>query len=127
MMACNHFESKCRDAERKINKTLRLAEIYKPYLFFLGMYVSFYVYQFLTTYIYIFHHKYGKGKRIMFDTNEKLYLQCSFDDVNTENLRNTIRGSETNMGLLNFDPECIQWDDYFVNTHFRGINKYVLH
>lgn len=63
----------------------------------------------------------------MFDTNEKLYLQCSFDDVNTENLRNTIRGSETNMGLLNFDPECIQWDDYFVNTHFRGINKYVLH
>ncbi|CAA3020498.1 Hypothetical predicted protein [Olea europaea subsp. europaea] len=45
-----------------------------------------------------------------------------FDDTTTENLRTTIRGSE----VFNFDPKCIQWDEYFMNTHFPGITKYAL-
>ncbi|KAI3461304.1 hypothetical protein Pfo_017967 [Paulownia fortunei] len=34
--------------------------------------------------------------------------------------------SNMNIDVLNFDPKCIQWDEYFVNTHFLGIAKYVL-
>ncbi|KAL2511103.1 putative fatty acyl-CoA reductase 4 [Abeliophyllum distichum] len=82
MILCNHFESLHANARRRINHSVRLAELYKPYLFFQGI----------------------------------------FDDSNAENLRTTIRGSEA----FNFDPECIQWEDYFMNTHFSGIIKYVL-
>ncbi|KAL2511104.1 putative fatty acyl-CoA reductase 4 [Abeliophyllum distichum] len=82
ILLCNHFESLYANARRKINYTVRLAELYKPYLFFQGI----------------------------------------FDDSNAENLRTTIRGSN----VFNFDPKCIQWEDYFVNTHFPGIAKYVL-
>ncbi|CAA3020495.1 Hypothetical predicted protein [Olea europaea subsp. europaea] len=46
----------------------------------------------------------------------------SFDDTTAENLRTTIRGSE----VFNFDPKCIQWDEYFMNTHFPGVTKYAL-
>ncbi|KAL7127131.1 hypothetical protein ABFS83_14G234700 [Erythranthe nasuta] len=89
MMSCNHLESVYSKARRSVDSALRLAELYKPYLFFQGI----------------------------------------FDDVNTENLRKLIRGRSEKLkeeDVLNFDPKCIQWDDYFVNTHFRGIAKYVL-
>ncbi|KAL0281705.1 UNVERIFIED_CONTAM: Alcohol-forming fatty acyl-CoA reductase [Sesamum radiatum] len=54
-----------------------------------------------------------------------LFSQGVFDDANTENLRRMIKGSNTKV-VLNFDPNCIQWDEYFVNTHFQGLVKYVL-
>ncbi|KAK4441284.1 Alcohol-forming fatty acyl-CoA reductase [Sesamum alatum] len=85
MMFCNHFESQYTNMRRRINSAVRLAELYKPYLFFQGI----------------------------------------FDDVNSENLRRTIRESNKNV-VLNFDPKCIQWEEYFVNTHFQGLIKYVL-
>ncbi|KAL0418313.1 UNVERIFIED_CONTAM: Alcohol-forming fatty acyl-CoA reductase [Sesamum radiatum] len=85
MMLCNHFESLYTNMRRRINSAMRLAELYKPYVFFQGI----------------------------------------FDDVNTENLRRTIRESNKNV-VLNFDPKCIQWEEYFENTHFQGLIKYVL-
>ncbi|KAG8371185.1 hypothetical protein BUALT_Bualt13G0060700 [Buddleja alternifolia] len=86
MIFCNYFESRYVNANRRINRAMRLAELYKPYLFSQGI----------------------------------------FDDVTTENLRTTIREGKINMDVLNFDPKCIQWDEYFLNTHFPGIVKYVL-
>ncbi|KAL2240084.1 UNVERIFIED_CONTAM: Alcohol-forming fatty acyl-CoA reductase, partial [Sesamum indicum] len=85
MMFCNHFESLYTNMRRRINNAMRLAELYKPYVFFQGI----------------------------------------FDDVNTENLRRTIRESNKNV-VLNFDPKCIQWEEYFENIHFQGLTKYVL-
>ncbi|CAA2957139.1 Hypothetical predicted protein [Olea europaea subsp. europaea] len=79
MILCNHFRNLHANARRRIDYSIRLAELYKPYLFFHG----------------------------------------TFDDTTTENLRTTIRGSE----VFNFDPKCIQWDEYFMNTHFPGITK----
>ncbi|KAL0370178.1 UNVERIFIED_CONTAM: putative fatty acyl-CoA reductase 4 [Sesamum angustifolium] len=79
------FESLYTNMRRRINSAMRLAELYKPYVFFQGI----------------------------------------FDDVNTENLRRTIRESNKNV-VLNFDPKCIQWEEYFENTHFQGLIKYVL-
>ncbi|MFX6572753.1 SDR family oxidoreductase, partial [Acinetobacter baumannii] len=86
MIFCNLFKSLYENATRRIDLIIRLAELYRPYLFFHGI----------------------------------------FDDTNTENLRMAIRESKMDMDVLNFDPKCIQWEEYFVNTHFHGIAKYVL-
>ncbi|CAA2966145.1 fatty acyl- reductase 3-like isoform X1 [Olea europaea subsp. europaea] len=40
MILCNHFEHVHVNARRRVNHSIRLAELYKPYLFFQGMYVS---------------------------------------------------------------------------------------
>ncbi|OIT01189.1 fatty acyl-coa reductase 1 [Nicotiana attenuata] len=51
-----------------------------------------------------------------------LLFQGSFDDVNTERLRMAIK--QCNMDdVLNFDPRCIKWEDYFMNTHIPGVVK----
>lgn len=51
-----------------------------------------------------------------------LLFQGSFDDVNTERLRMAMK--ECNMDdVLNFDPRCIIWEDYFMNTHLPGAVK----
>ncbi|KAK6144218.1 hypothetical protein DH2020_021038 [Rehmannia glutinosa] len=86
LIFCNHFESLYENSRRKINRAVQLAELYKPYVFFQGI----------------------------------------FDDANTENLRMAIRESNVNTEMFEFDPKSIQWEDYFINTHFPGIVKYVL-
>ncbi|KAG6436107.1 hypothetical protein SASPL_100989 [Salvia splendens] len=86
MICCNLFESSYTNAKRRINHAMRLADLYKPYLF----------------------------------------SQAIFDDSNTETLRMRMRGSKIDTELFNFDPKCIMWDDYILNTHFLGIAKYVL-
>lgn len=53
-----------------------------------------------------------------------LYLiKYSFDDTNTEKLRMTARGSRTETDLFYFDPDSIEWSDYFMNTHIPGVEK----
>ncbi|KAI3472690.1 hypothetical protein Pfo_030879 [Paulownia fortunei] len=86
VIVCNHYESSYANSTRKINHVVRLAELYKPYLFFQGI----------------------------------------FDDSNTENLRMAMRESNANVEMFDFDPKSIQWEEYFINTHFPGIVKYVL-
>nr|GLL32376.1 fatty acyl-CoA reductase 3-like [Ipomoea trifida] len=79
----HYLDEKCMTAEKNINFVMRIAELYKPYLFFYGI----------------------------------------FDDTNTKRLR--MATEQINMmETLNFDPNCIQWEDYFMNTHFPGVVKY---
>ncbi|CAH9086622.1 unnamed protein product [Cuscuta epithymum] len=78
-----YFDEKCATVEKNISFVMRIAELYKPYLFFHG----------------------------------------SFDDTNTKRLRMaTTQTSITD--IVNFDPSCIQWEDYFINTHIPGVVKY---
>ncbi|XP_010535677.1 PREDICTED: fatty acyl-CoA reductase 1-like [Tarenaya hassleriana] len=44
-----------------------------------------------------------------------------FDDINSERLR-----VERGEGLFNFDPRCINWEDYMINTHIHGLVTHVL-
>ena len=52
---------------------------------------------------------------------------CSFDDFNLEKLLLGTREScLKEVDLFNFDPKCIDWEDYFINIHIPGVLKYVL-
>ncbi|KAL6575755.1 hypothetical protein OROHE_000736 [Orobanche hederae] len=87
---CNHCGNYYTSSRRKIDRIMQLAELYKPYVFFQGI----------------------------------------FDDANTENLRlsSAREKNRSNREILwfDFDPKSIQWEDYFIKTHFPGIVKYVL-
>ncbi|KAH9659974.1 Fatty acyl-CoA reductase 3 [Citrus sinensis] len=50
------------------------------------------------------------------------YFNGIFDDTNTEKLRMTARGSRTETDLFYFDPDSIEWSDYFMNTHIPDWN-----
>ncbi|KAH0668192.1 hypothetical protein KY285_029398 [Solanum tuberosum] len=53
-----------------------------------------------------------------------VFFYGSFDDVNTEKLRLAMK--EINMDeMLNFDPRCIKWEDYFMNAQIPGAVKYL--
>ncbi|CAH9093399.1 unnamed protein product [Cuscuta europaea] len=78
-----YFDEKCATVEKNISFVIRIAELYKPYLFFHG----------------------------------------SFDDTNTKRLR--VATTQTRMThIVNCDPSCIHWEDYFINTHIPGVVKY---
>ncbi|CAN8277800.1 unnamed protein product [Cochlearia groenlandica] len=50
-----------------------------------------------------------------------------FDDMNTERLRlNKEESNKETIGLFDFDPKTIDWDDYMMNTHIPGLITYVL-
>ncbi|EYU36075.1 hypothetical protein ABFS82_14G233800 [Erythranthe guttata] len=87
IIVCNHYETSYARSSRKVNRTLHLAELYKPYVLF----------------------------------------ETVYDDANAENLRIAMRSeSGANAEMFDFDPKSIQWEEYFINTHFPGIVKYVL-
>ncbi|KAJ4828062.1 hypothetical protein Tsubulata_020833 [Turnera subulata] len=74
--------SKYADLKRKVNFMMRLMKLYKPYLFFGGI----------------------------------------FDDQNTEKLQMAAqKNSEEETHLFYFDPQAIDWEDYFLNAHFPGV------
>ncbi|KAB1227271.1 Fatty acyl-CoA reductase 3 [Morella rubra] len=83
---CQYFRGRYLNLRRKINIVMRLVDLYKPYLFFKGV----------------------------------------FDDMNTEKLRMAVREGGTEADVFYFDPKCLDWEDYFLNTHLPGIVKYVL-
>ncbi|KAK9927290.1 hypothetical protein M0R45_024481 [Rubus argutus] len=49
-----------------------------------------------------------------------------FDDTNSEELRRTARENYSDAGIFNFDPRCINWEDYFMHTHIPGLWKHVM-
>ncbi|KAK6776497.1 hypothetical protein RDI58_027498 [Solanum bulbocastanum] len=51
-----------------------------------------------------------------------LIFHGSFDDSNTERLRMTMKECKMD-DVLNFDPSCINWEDYFTNIHIPGVVK----
>jgi len=48
-----------------------------------------------------------------------------FDDMNTEKLRMAARQGGVETDLFYFDPQHIEWDDYFLNIHLPGVVKYI--
>lgn len=79
----NFFKGVYNDLRKKVKFVMRVAEIYKPYFYFNGI----------------------------------------FDDTNTEKLRMTTKGSRTETDLFYFDPDSIEWRDYFMNTHIPGVEN----
>ncbi|TXG73647.1 hypothetical protein EZV62_002226 [Acer yangbiense] len=83
-----YFKDIYTNSDRKIKLVMRLAELYKPYMFFQGI----------------------------------------FDNTNMEKLGSTIKKSEANdeVDVFNFDPECIDWENYIINTHIPDLIRYVI-
>ncbi|KAI4998825.1 hypothetical protein ZWY2020_054167 [Hordeum vulgare] len=49
-----------------------------------------------------------------------------FDDVNLNRLRLSMaENGIDDVGLFNFDPKTVDWDNYFSNIHIPGVMKYV--
>ncbi|MCE3050452.1 hypothetical protein HAX54_047240, partial [Datura stramonium] len=69
-----------KNLKRKIDRAIRLSELYEPYTIFHG----------------------------------------SFDDSNTERLRMAMKECKMD-DVLQFDSSCINWEDYFMNTHIPGV------
>ncbi|KAL5765528.1 hypothetical protein ACOSP7_016145 [Xanthoceras sorbifolium] len=81
-----YYKGITTDSDRKLKFVMRLAELYKPYMFFKGI----------------------------------------FDDTNSERLRMTMRESKLEVDAFNFDPNCIDWEDYMMNIHIPGLVTYVV-
>ncbi|KAM3398932.1 fatty acyl-CoA reductase 3 [Capsicum galapagoense] len=84
VLSWHRLDKTYTDLKRKIDMSIRLCELYKPYVLFHG----------------------------------------SFDDCNTERLRMTMKGYNMD-DKLNFDPNCIKWEDYFMKTHLPGAVKHI--
>ncbi|CAL5011510.1 unnamed protein product [Urochloa decumbens] len=57
-----------------------------------------------------------------------LFRGC-FDDMNTERLRVVMANKQNDMSRgygFGFDPQSIDWDDYFFRVHIPGVVKYLL-
>uniref|UniRef100_A0A803M6A8 Fatty acyl-CoA reductase n=1 Tax=Chenopodium quinoa TaxID=63459 RepID=A0A803M6A8_CHEQI len=72
-------------------------------------------------------------------SNEKLYshlvriaaiyepimlLRLRFNNMNTQNLFEGMSSEEKK--IFNFDVNCIDWEDYFMNIQLRGLTKHIL-
>ncbi|CAJ2660152.1 unnamed protein product [Trifolium pratense] len=56
-----------------------------------------------------------------------LFFNGIFDDMNTQRLLSAAKQQEdVEIDLFYFDPQIIDWEDYFMNIHIPGIFKYAL-
>lgn len=89
ILSCGYFEQRYRNMEKQINTVKLVAEFYKPYVYFKGI----------------------------------------FDDINMEKIRiaaaTATEESNTYYKNFNFDPSCINWEDYFMNTHLPGVTRFL--
>ncbi|GFQ06078.1 fatty acyl-coa reductase 3 [Phtheirospermum japonicum] len=55
-----------------------------------------------------------------------VFFKGVFDDMNTERLRRAAKEScgASENEIFNFDPKCINWDDYVMYTHIAGVVKH---
>ncbi|KAJ9540750.1 hypothetical protein OSB04_027256 [Centaurea solstitialis] len=51
-------------------------------------------------------------------------VHCTYDDTNLRKLRGMADLNE--MGTFFFDPESLNWEDYFMNIHIPGLVKYAI-
>ncbi|XP_048425538.1 alcohol-forming fatty acyl-CoA reductase-like isoform X2 [Pyrus x bretschneideri] len=49
-----------------------------------------------------------------------------FDDSNSRELQKLTSECYIDAKEFNFDPKCIDWEDYIMNTHIPGLRKHVL-
>ncbi|XP_062030649.1 alcohol-forming fatty acyl-CoA reductase-like [Rosa rugosa] len=50
----------------------------------------------------------------------------TFDDTNLEKLQRIARENYRDAEIFNFDPRCIDWEDYMMRTHIPGLKKHVM-
>lgn len=55
-----------------------------------------------------------------------LLFEGIFDDTNSEELRRIASEKYMDAGEFNFDPKCIDWEDYYMHTHIPGLAKHVI-
>ncbi|KAI3924840.1 hypothetical protein MKW98_031091 [Papaver atlanticum] len=55
-----------------------------------------------------------------------VFREGTFDDSNTEKLRISVKSNVKEENIFYFDPESINWDNYFMNIHLPGLMTYVL-
>ncbi|XP_065866372.1 fatty acyl-CoA reductase 3-like [Euphorbia lathyris] len=55
-----------------------------------------------------------------------LFFHGRFDDSNINKLLKSTKGNGVKIDTFYFDVKCIDWDDYFVNTHIPGLLEYVM-
>ncbi|PRQ20653.1 putative alcohol-forming fatty acyl-CoA reductase [Rosa chinensis] len=55
-----------------------------------------------------------------------LLFKAIFDDTNSEELRRMASKKYTDAEIFNFDPKCINWEDYVMRTHIPGLWKNVM-
>ncbi|KAJ8750258.1 hypothetical protein K2173_014173 [Erythroxylum novogranatense] len=53
------------------------------------------------------------------------FFQGVFDDMNVQNLLVAAKQNCVKTDMFYFDTKCIDWEDYFMNTHIPGLIKYV--
>ncbi|CAH9138122.1 unnamed protein product [Cuscuta epithymum] len=53
------------------------------------------------------------------------FFKGVYDDMNTEKLRRATKEENIETDLFYFDPKIVNWEDYFIKTHFPGVMKYV--
>ncbi|CAH8315961.1 unnamed protein product [Eruca vesicaria subsp. sativa] len=73
------------------------------------------------------HHnrKFKMAMRLVKLYEPYLLFKGIFDDKNLETLRIKNEAKETN-DLPGFSPTCIDWEEYFINTHIPGLVSHVL-
>ncbi|KAM1255695.1 hypothetical protein ACFX2F_030117 [Malus domestica] len=49
-----------------------------------------------------------------------------FDDSNSKELQKLTSECYIDAKEFNFDPKCIDWEDYIMNTHIPGLRKHVM-
>ncbi|CAN6557198.1 unnamed protein product [Malus baccata var. baccata] len=91
----------------KLTLVMRLVELYKRYMLFKGIYVY---------YTLVTIHSEAKLCR----------SEGGFDDNNSEELQKLTSECYIDAKEFNFDPKCIDWEDYFMNTHIPGLRKHVM-
>ncbi|KAL2930248.1 Alcohol-forming fatty acyl-CoA reductase [Bienertia sinuspersici] len=53
------------------------------------------------------------------------FKACNFTDTNSEKLLTNAREKDLDEEVFNFDPLCVNWEDYFINIHLPAIVKYL--
>ncbi|XP_048501637.1 fatty acyl-CoA reductase 3 [Beta vulgaris subsp. vulgaris] len=84
-MGCSNLHQMMLNFEKKLTITTTLVDLYKPYLFFKGIFL----------------------------------------DTNTNKLLKTARQNGLDEDMFNFDPECINWQDYIMNVHIPATVRYL--
>ncbi|XP_040371871.1 fatty acyl-CoA reductase 3 isoform X1 [Rosa chinensis] len=65
-------------------------------------------------------------KRLVEFYRAYLLFKGIFDDTNAEELRRIASENYTDADNFNFDPKCIDWEDYYMHTHIPGFAKHVV-
>ncbi|XP_031504990.1 fatty acyl-CoA reductase 3-like [Nymphaea colorata] len=56
-----------------------------------------------------------------------VFFDGSFDDSNAEGLRMAMKaGGVEEAGLFDFDPKCINWEEYCMKVYYPGLVRYVM-